>query len=84
MHKETMSAEHRDSFRTIYEALLEQKYDPIRQIRGYILSNDPTYIPDHKNARELITKIDRAVLLDDLLAVYFNMNSALSEKAGVP
>ena len=49
---------------SVYEALKEKGYDPINQIVGYILSEDPTYITTYGGARSKIRKIDR----DDLLA----------------
>lgn len=52
---------------TVYAALIEKGYDPINQIVGYILSEDPTYITNHKNARSLIRKIDRDELLNMLV-----------------
>ncbi|MBQ4116320.1 MAG: IreB family regulatory phosphoprotein [Clostridia bacterium] len=52
---------------TVYAALIEKGYDPINQIVGYILSEDPTYITNHKNARSLIRKIDRDELLNILV-----------------
>ena len=48
---------------TVYEALKEKGYDPINQIVGYILSEDPTYITNHNSARTLICKVDRDELL---------------------
>jgi len=51
----------------VYAALIEKGYDPINQIVGYILSEDPTYITNHKNARSLIRKIDRDELLNLLV-----------------
>ncbi len=54
----------------IYEALCEKGYDPARQIAGYILSEDPVYITDWKQAREKIVKIDRDVLLIELINNY--------------
>ena len=51
----------------VYAALLEKGYDPINQIVGYILSEDPTCITNHKNARSLIRKIDRDELLNMLV-----------------
>ena len=51
----------------VYEALTEKGYNPINQIVGYILSEDPTYITNHKNARSLIRKIDRDELLNMLV-----------------
>ena len=44
---------------TVYDALKEKGYNPINQIVGYLLSEDPTYITNHNNARSLICKIDR-------------------------
>ncbi len=55
---------------TIYDALVEKGYDPIDQIVGYILSEDPTYITNHKNARSLIRKLDRYELLAALVNNY--------------
>ena len=51
---------------TVYESLKEKGYDPINQIVGYILSEDPTYITNHNSARTLICKIDRDELLQEL------------------
>ena len=55
---------------TVYAALVEKGYDPIMQIVGYILSEDPTYITNHNNARSLITRIDRDELLRELVRNY--------------
>jgi uncharacterized protein (UPF0297 family) len=54
----------------VYDALKEKGYNPISQIVGYILSEDPTYITTHNNARSLIRKIDRDELLQVLLKSY--------------
>ena len=51
---------------SVYQALIEKGYDPVNQIVGYILSEDPTYITNHKNARALIRMIDRDELLQEL------------------
>ena len=45
--------------RTVYEALTEKGYNPINQIVGYLLTEDPTYITNYNNARSMICKIDR-------------------------
>ena len=55
---------------TVYKALEEKGYNPINQIVGYILSEDPTYITNHNNARTLIRKIDRDELLQVLVRRY--------------
>ena len=55
---------------TVYQALEEKGYNPINQIVGYILSEDPTYITNHNNARTLIRKIDRDELLQVLVRRY--------------
>ena len=54
----------------IYNALKEKGYNPISQIVGYILSEDPTYITTHNNARNLMRRIDRFELLQILLRDY--------------
>jgi len=58
------------SMTTVYDALVEKGYDPVTQIAGYILSEDPTYITTHNNARSLIRKIDRDTLLRILVKSY--------------
>jgi len=57
----------------IYNALCEKGYDPVRQIAGYILSEDPVYITDWKNARSMIQHIDRDELLKDLIRTYLEI-----------
>ena len=54
----------------VYNALKEKGYHPVNQIVGYILSEDPTYITTHNNARNLIRKIDRDTLLQYLVKYY--------------
>ena len=54
----------------VYRALEEKGYNPINQIVGYILSEDPTYITNHNNARTLIRKVDRDELLQILVRNY--------------
>jgi len=54
----------------IFNALQEKGYNPINQIVGYLLSEDPTYITNHLNARSLIRRIDRDELLQDLVKRY--------------
>ena len=58
--------------RIVYRALEEKGYNPVNQIVGYILSEDPTYITNHSNARTLIRKIDRDELLQTLLRSYLS------------
>ena len=54
----------------VYDALKEKGYNPINQIVGYILSEDPTYITTYNNARSLIRKVDRDELLQELVKNY--------------
>ena len=58
---------------TVYEALLEKGYNPINQIVGYILTEDPTYITSYKNARSLIRKRDRDELLNTMVRKYLGI-----------
>ena len=55
---------------TVYDALREKGYNPINQIVGYILSEDPTYITTHNNARALIRHVDRDELLQAMVNSY--------------
>ena len=55
---------------TVYDALRQKGYNPINQIVGYILSEDPTYITTHNNARSLIRHIDRDELLQAMVRAY--------------
>lgn len=56
----------------IYDALIQKGYNPINQIVGYILSEDPTYITTYNNARSLIRRIDRDELLQVLVKSYLD------------
>ena len=55
---------------SVYNSLQEKGYNPINQIVGYILSDDPTYITNYNNARSLIRKLDRDELLQELVKKY--------------
>ena len=55
---------------SVYDSLKQKGYDPINQIVGYILSEDPTYITNHNNARALIRRLDRDELLQELVKQY--------------
>ena len=59
------------TLRSVFDALNEKGYNPINQIVGYLLTEDPTYITSHRNARGLISKLDRDELLDALAKFYF-------------
>ncbi len=58
---------------TVYDALTQKGYNPINQIVGYILSEDPTYITTYNNARSLIRHIDRDELLQVLVKSYLGL-----------
>ena len=55
---------------TVHEALQEKGYNPINQIVGYLLSGDPAYIPRHKDARNLIRKVERDEVIEELVKFY--------------
>ncbi|MDR2531440.1 MAG: IreB family regulatory phosphoprotein [Oscillospiraceae bacterium] len=63
-------SEMKEILSTVYEALREKGYNPINQLVGYILSEDPTYITTYNNARSLIRHIDRDELLQMLVKSY--------------
>ena len=56
--------------RNVYEALTEKGYNPVNQIVGYLLTEDPTYITNYNNARSLICRIDRDELLKAMVRTY--------------
>lgn len=55
----------------VKESLEKKGYNPINQLIGYMLSGDPSYITSHNNARNVITKLERDELLEELFKVYF-------------
>ncbi len=68
---------------TVYQALEEKGYNPINQIVGYILSEDPTYITNHMGARTLIRKLDRDELLQVLVKKYLGQYISRSKHGDV-
>jgi len=68
--------EMRNILRVVHQALEEKGYNPISQMVGYILSEDPTYITTHNNARSLIRRIDRDELLQALVKEYLKKDEA--------
>jgi uncharacterized protein (UPF0297 family) len=69
---EDREAEPKKKLTIIYDALTQKGYNPVNQIVGYILSEDPTYITTYNNARSLIRHIDRDELLQVLVRSYLN------------
>ncbi len=57
---------------SVYNSLMVKGYNPVNQIVGYILSEDPTYITNYNNARSLICRIDRDELMTELLKTYLD------------
>ena len=65
-------AEMKEILSSVYNSLMVNGYNPINQIVGYILSEDPTYITSYNNARSLICRLDRDELLQELLKTYLD------------
>ena len=68
--KHNQADEMKEILTIVYNSLNEKGYNPISQLVGYILSEDPTYITTHNNARSLICRLDRDELLQELLSSY--------------
>ncbi|MBR6521880.1 MAG: IreB family regulatory phosphoprotein [Oscillospiraceae bacterium] len=66
------STELKEILTRVYDALRVKGYNPINQLVGYIITEDPTYITNYDNARTLICKLDRDELLSELLMSYLN------------
>lgn len=64
------SAEIKEILSSVYNSLIVKGYNPINQIVGYILSEDPTYITNYNNARTLICRLDRDDILQELVSSY--------------
>ncbi len=62
-----------DILSKVYEALSAKGYDPVNQLVGYFISQDPTYITNHNNARALIRKLDRDEVLTVMVKKYLNI-----------
>ena len=60
--------------RSVFDALSEKGYNPINQIVGYLLTEDPTYITNYNNARSMICKLDRDELMQQLVRDYLSVN----------
>ena len=60
----------REQLQQIHEALCEKGYNPVVQLVGYLLTEDPTYITAHKGARQLAGRIDRDKLLHAMVEDY--------------
>ena len=71
--EEERDRERKMLLRTVYDALSEKGYNPINQLVGYVLTEDPTYITNYKNARGLIRRIDRDELMAALLTEYLGL-----------
>ena len=71
--KEDHENEMRTALQSVYNALSEKGYNPISQIVGFLLSEDPTYITTYNNARSIIRKIDRDELLQSLVKNYLDL-----------
>ncbi len=65
-------AETKEILTSVYNSLKVKGYNPINQLVGYILSEDPTYITNYNNARSLICRLDRDELLQELLVSYLD------------
>ncbi|MBO4342433.1 MAG: IreB family regulatory phosphoprotein [Clostridia bacterium] len=71
--KDENEEEMKRTLTAVYEALNEKGYNSISQIVGYILSEDPTYITTHNNARSLVRKLDRDELLQAMVKTYLGI-----------
>lgn len=73
IHDEDRDHQRKQMLKSVYEALSERGYNPIDQIVEYILTEEPTYITNYKNARSTIRKIDRYELLSAMLKEYLGL-----------
>ena len=72
---EPMAQEVQQVMLQVHNSLEEKGYNPINQIVGYLLSGDPAYIPRHQDARNLIRKLERDEILEELVKFYIRENN---------
>lgn len=61
----------------VYDSLVEKGYNPINQIVGYLLSGDPAYIPRHNEARNVIRRLERDEIVEELVKTYLNQTGRI-------
>lgn len=74
VRKDAVDKKSNDVLLEVYDALLEKGYNPINQMVGYLLSGDPAYIPRYNNARNIIRKVERDELIEELVRAYIKHN----------
>ncbi|ADL42640.1 protein of unknown function DUF965 [Caldicellulosiruptor obsidiansis OB47] len=72
--EESMDKKVKEILSEVYNALKEKGYNPIAQLVGYLISGDPTYITNHKNARSIIRRIERDEILEEIVKFYIDNN----------
>ncbi|TWT09057.1 MULTISPECIES: IreB family regulatory phosphoprotein [unclassified Planomicrobium] len=72
---ESMQQEVKQVMLQVHASLEEKGYNPINQIVGYLLSGDPAYIPRHQDARNMIRKLERDEILEELVKFYIKKNN---------
>jgi uncharacterized protein (UPF0297 family) len=72
---ESMEQDVKQVMLQVHAALEEKGYNPINQIVGYLLSGDPAYIPRHQDARNMIRKLERDEILEELVKFYIKKNN---------
>ncbi|CCQ93309.1 conserved hypothetical protein [[Clostridium] ultunense Esp] len=80
---EEMSVSIRQLLTFVYQALEEKGYHPINQLVGYLISGEPAYIPRHNNARNLIRKVERDEIIEELVRFYLKAGK-IDPKQGSP
>ncbi|MBQ7383991.1 MAG: IreB family regulatory phosphoprotein [Clostridia bacterium] len=70
MSNENKNSEISEKLEIVKDAIIKSGYDPVTQLSGYILSEDPTYIPDTDGARKIIRRLDRDDILAELIKNY--------------
>ena len=77
--EESMEEEVKQVMLKVYAALEEKGYNPTNQIVGYLLSGDPAYIPRHQDARNIIRKLERDEIMEELVKFYIRQNTEASK-----
>ncbi|RWR15199.1 IreB family regulatory phosphoprotein [Siminovitchia fortis] len=73
-HEDPMEHDVKEVLMHVYGALQEKGYNPINQIVGYLLSGDPAYIPRHQDARNIMRKLERDEIIEELVKSYLKQH----------
>lgn len=62
----------KEALSNAYLGMKERGYSPIDQLVGYLRTDDPSYLTNNRNARNVLRRFDVEDVLEMILESYFN------------